>query len=402
MHGSSRTPSIPRPAATLAGLVAGLALALAAAAPASLSAQSDLFILDTVSHSAGGSYTLARPPVVGRLSTTRFVTAQRFPGFLNRLELRSWEIEPNGDITLLHTLNDYSLGFQEVADITGLGTTRFATALKPSPTTVHLVTWQVSTTGIISKIHDHPGLAGAAGEVDLVTAISAQIFTYRVLGLYQDTSGAGTTVRQWHIDSSGQVTGTQVIDILDGSTDNAIATYGQGQVAVALRLTSGSMKLFHLTYVPSNNWLLHESSATGPAVIDVDVAYSGSGRIVTAAHRTTGQLEVAAWSELTLPPWNIKLLFTSSSALTPDAVSAISIAPLMNTKVVTAVINGVNRNELISWETGSTVALLDRLQDFNALSVSLTHVSWDDVVTATKATSPYAFWATAWTDLIPQ
>jgi hypothetical protein len=405
MYRKPRETRNPRPQRSAAwrGWLVLAALAVVAAAPLSapLAAQSQLVILDT-EFINGSLPASATAPKVGRLSDDRFVTVQRAPWVfgLLRLELRSWQLGSTGNLTLLHTFYDTALGNQDVEQVVGLSSGRFVTALRPTPTTVRLASWNVSSSGVISKLDVETASHGVTGKVDLATASSGQIFLSRVVGLLPGNAANSVAFMQWDIDFAGQVSNGVVVSLLPDATDNAIATYGQGDVAVAQRLTSGNLRVAHYAYAPTVPSLTQVTVASGPAVTAVDITYNGSGRIVTACRLASGgAVQVAGWTELNFPPYG-KFLYSPSSAQSSGAVSAVALDRLYSSRVATAVLNSSGKVELLSWETGGTVSLLDQLAGTSASTLSFTRLSNNELVTATKATSNTQV-VTAWSDLVP-
>ncbi len=110
----------------------------------------------------------------------------------------------------------------------------------------------------------------------------------------------------------------------------------------------------------ANGHLIPVYGATGPAVSQIAVAECAGG-LVTAVRNSSGKLLVSQWQDTGTNPF---LLATGSAGV----VSQVAVAAPYSNIIVTAVINGTNEIELITWKTGSTT--LKRLASVNSTAAS--------------------------------
>lgn len=409
MHRFPDSEKTPRPVLRSLAVVVALATTLAVAAAPLSAQQSDLDMLgSTTENPLYPGYFTIDGPVVGRLTDDRFITVQRQSSPYKTLLLRSWEVGPTGNIVELHEFPDLALGHETVESVVGLGPDRFVTLLRPSANQVHLVSWSVSPTGVISKVAVEATLNESIAPVELVAVASGLPQVSRVMGACRGSFGTGTVLRSWDVDDLGQIVGTSVLDVVADAVENAIATNGNGKIVLAQRTLpsrtapTGTLRVTRFHYVAAFKDLDPEVSGTGPAIEEVDVTYTRSGEIATAVRLPSGSLQVDHWKVLTLWPTTVQILFSASSAATPGTFSQISIEPLMDTKLATYGVNGSLKGELVSWSSSPQVAPLDQLAIFGSVQVGFGLLDWDDLVSVSKGTWPFSFRATAWTDLVPE
>jgi hypothetical protein len=255
------------------------------------------------------------------------------------------------------------------------------TALRNGSGNLELINW--STGGAaVKRINDSGNQAGSIGEVAVTTVRNLAITAVRngsnalELISWDDNSGQGPIVRR--ADSGHQAGEASLIAVKALASATGVVT--------ALRNGSGNLMLITWAVDINGNFKRLADAHAGEVS---GVALSVLGNIaVTAVRNGSGNLELITWA---ISPDGTSITRRTDSGNQAGSVSGIAMADATeaNTpRVVTAVRNGSDNLELISWNIAADGTTIRRLADIEAGTVNwidMARFGANRFVTAVKA-----------------
>ena len=252
------------------------------------------------------------------------------------------------------------------------------TALRNGSGNLELINW--STGGAaVKRVNDSGNQAGSIGEVAVTTVRNLAITAVRngsnalELISWDDNAGQGPIVRR--ADSGHQAGEASLIAVKALASATGVVT--------ALRNGSGNLMLITWAVDINGNFKRLADAHAGEVS---GVALSVLGNIaVTAVRNGSGNLELITWA---ISPDGTRITRRTDSGNQAGSVSGIAMAEAGATRVVTAVRNGSDNLELISWDIAADGTTIRRLADIEAGTVNwidLARFGANRFVTAVKA-----------------
>jgi hypothetical protein len=225
------------------------------------------------------------------------------------LELISWRLEANGNLTRLGDSGSHAGGVNSVA-VTSLGGNLIITAVQTKHSIVHahgtlkLIAWQISQDGAkITRIGDENHLVGEAGEVSEVAMTNISGFS-GVLTAVRNGSG-NLEVIAWGANAETGFTrlaDNQSPHNTAGTASHIAITHAgtlQERYLTSMRRGSGDLELIAFDFTPNTNTPVtrggDHGQSQGNDVTETALAHLADGRAITAA-RLRNFLSVQLWS----------------------------------------------------------------------------------------------------------